>query len=411
MFTLSSDKKERSRISQLYDIVNTISSARDMKELLERTLAMTLKALSSDRGSIFLAGDDGKELFLKWSYNTNGTLKDVKKKLGEGVTGMVARDRMPLLVKDVRTDARFNLSNMYHDYKTNSFLCVPISTEARLIGIINVTESKSKKPYSEKDLKFLKIVADNIAVKIEKSYLLSELNHLKKKMESDGKFVDLGKFAGGISHELNNPLDGVIRYVNLALNDVTDDVTREYLLEAKGGLTRIATIIRSLLDLARKKKYSAPKMTDVNEVIKDCTELLRYKAMYKNVKVEKALSDDLPKIPDLGLESVFSNILNNAVDAVNEEGSINITTSLKEDFIEVRVSDTGCGIVKDHIERIFEPFFSTKDMTKGCGLGLSICYDIVKRYKGKIDVESEPGKGTKFTVYIPCAATTCVKKT
>ena len=393
---------KRDKILQLYDIINTISQSNDMKELLEVTLYKTLKALSSERGSVFLAGDDGQELFLRWSYNMNSStgLGEVKKRLGEGVIGKVAMDKIPVLVKDIRNDARFKVSSMYRDYKTNSFLCVPIATDVRLIGVINVTEHKCKKPYSEKDLKFLKIVADYIALKIQKSYLVSEMESLKKKVEIEEKFADLGKFASGISHELNNPLDGVIRYVNLALDCLGEGAVREYLIETKTGLSRIANIIRSLLELVRRKRGNV-KYVDVNKTIENCILNIRYKAMYKNIDIRKNLSNELPSIADLGLESVFSNLLSNAVDALEEKGAIDVETCFRDGFFEIVISDTGCGIHSADIGRIFEPFFTTKEMTKGCGLGLSICYDIVKRYNGRIDVSSSSGKGTKFTIYLP----------
>jgi len=388
-------------VYQLSDIIRTISNSKDMRGLLEFTLNKTLKALSSERGSIFLAGDDGQELFLRWSHNMKPDFSEIKKKMGEGVVGKVAMDRKSVLVKDIRSDERFSIASLYHDYKTNSFLCVPIATDGKLIGVINVTENKFKKPYSEGDLRFLEIVADRIALKIEKSQLTAELEQLNKNTQRDGKFTDLGKFAGGISHELNSPLDGVIRYVNLALASLEEGVSKEYLLEAKTGLRRIANIIRSLLELTRhRKRASSPKMIDVNKTITDSVDLLRYQAMYKAVDIKKDLCLNLPKIADLGLESVLSNVLGNALDAL-EEGSINICTALEDSFITISISDTGCGIPKDNIERIFEPFFTTKGAAKGSGLGLSICYDIVKRYNGKIDVLSEPGKGTDFVIYLP----------
>lgn len=401
MLLLTNNKREKSKFLKLCNILNTISASNDIKELLGSSLNKILKALDSERGSIFLLGDDGKELLLKWSYNLDSALKEMKKKLGEGVVGKVAMDRIPMLVKDVRSDVRFNGASPSNGYKTNSFLSVPISTDMKLIGVINITENKHKKPYSEKDLKFLKVIADHMALKIERIYLLSELEQLKQKMEKEGKFTDLGKFASGLSHELNNPLDGVIRYVNLALGSLEQGVAREYLLEAKGGLKRITDIIRSLLELVRRKKLTTPAFVDVNKVIESLLDGLRVRAMYKSIDIRKDFSSDLPMVPDLGLESVFSNIFRNALDALEEKGSIDVTTSCENGFVEVTVSDTGCGISKDNVDRIFDPFFTTKEMTKGTGLGLSICYDIIKRYNGKIDVSSEPGKGSKFTVSIP----------
>jgi len=402
MFLLqSNDKKERNRVSHLADILIAISASNDMKELLELTLNKALKALYSDRGSIFLAGDDGKELFLKWEHNVNSKEKDIRKKLGEDIMGKVAEDKKPVLVKDIRYDQRFNLRRMYANYKTRSFLCVPIATDTKLIGIINITENKANKPYSDGDLKFLMIVADHIALKIEKSQLLSEIGHLRKKTESDSKFADIGKFSSGISHELTNPLDGVIRYTNLAIETAEDGVVKEYLMEAKSGLSRITNIVRSLLELTRYKKPASPKFIDVNKSIETSINFLRYETMCKAASIVKNLSPDLPMIPDFGFDSVFSNIFKNSMDALNEKGSISVSTALDNGFVKISIRDTGCGISKNNIERIFEPFFTTKAMGKGSGLGLSICYDIVKRYNGKIDVSSEPNKGSIFTVYIP----------
>lgn len=399
--SLNNTKKEKDKVSQLAGILSVISASQDMKGLLETALSGALQALSSDKGSIFLAGDDGKELFLKWSYNMNSEEKDIRKKIGEDIMGKVAENMEPVLVKDIRHDQRFNFSHMYNNYKTRSFLCVPIATDAKLIGVINITENRFNEPYSEKDLKFLKIVSDHIALKIEKSQLLLEIHDLRKKTEADSKFTDIGRFSSSISHELSNPLDGVVRYTNLALEAIDDGIAKEYLLEAKTGLSRITNIIRSLLELTRYKKPSSPRLIDINKSIETSIIFLRYQAMCKAADIVKDLSPNLPRIPDFGLDSVFSNIFKNALDAMNEKGSIIISTGLENGFIKISIQDTGCGIPEHNMARIFEPFFTTKDIGKGSGLGLSICYDIVKRYNGKIDVSSEPDKGSTFTIYIP----------
>ncbi|MFC1667447.1 ATP-binding protein [Candidatus Omnitrophota bacterium] len=407
MFSMTSlagnkEKEKEGRISQIYDIINTVSTSANMRDLLEVALNKILRSLSSERGSIFLTGDDGQELFLKWAYNIDPTAKEIKKRIGEGIIGKVAMEKKGLLVRDIREDSRFNVSSMFHDYKTNSFLCVPIATDVKLIGVINITENKSKKAYSEEDLRFLEIVAGSIARKIEKSQLSSELDALKRKSENEGKMIDLGKFASGISHELNSPLDGIIRYINLTLGSVEEGVVREYLLEAKSGLNRIVNIVKSLLQLVKHNRPVPSKLIDVNHAIDDCIEILTYESLRKDIDITKELYKDLPRIRDLGIQSIFSNILKNAIDAVEEKGSIKVSTSMEEGFIKVSISDTGCGILQDNVDRIFEPFFTTKETTKGSGLGLAICYDIVKRYNGKIDVSSEPGKETKFTICIPC---------
>lgn len=386
----------------LLDILEAVSSAKDIKMLLESTLGRMLKALYSDRGSIFLVGENEQELFLKLSHDINGdSFREVKKKVGEGVVGKVARDRIPLLVKDIRKDARFCFSNQNNHYRTNSFLCVPITIDSKLIGVINITENKLKKPYSEKDLRFLKAAADFIAFRIQNSNLSCELECLKKKIANENKFADLGKFAGGISHELSSPLDGVTRYVNLALNSMGEEASKQYLVEAKTGLERITNIIQSLRGLANRKVFSAPRFVDINRSLETCIDIVQEKARYKNIRIRKEFCHGLPKIPDYGLESIFTNIVNNAIEAIMGNGSITVRTYMSGSLIEVSITDTGCGIDKKDLEHIFEPFFTTKPVSKGLGLGLSLSYEIIKRYNGNIDVVSEPGSGSAFKVRIP----------
>lgn len=401
MFQLAIEKRQKDRLAQLSDIMAAIQASEDIKGLLERTLQKTLRALNSERGSIFLAENDGKELSLGLSYNVEGEYKSVKKKIGEGIAGKVARDRIAVLVKDIRHDARFQVYSNFRNYKTNSFLSVPVSSGSRLIGVINITENLTRRPYSEKDLDFLKIVADCIAIRIEKSQMASEIDRLRKKAESESKFADIGKFSSGISHELSNPLDGVTRYVNLALSATDEGVAKEYLLEARSGIARLTNIVRSLLELSRYKKPQAPKFINVNKSIDSSIDLLRYQVLTKSIDIVRNFSSGLPKIPDYGIESVFSNIFKNSLDAIDEKGRISVSTERQDGFIKISFSDTGSGISQEDMPMLFEPFFTTKPAGKGSGLGLSICYDIVRRYNGSIDVSSELNKGSSFTVQIP----------
>jgi len=390
-----------SKIEQLSEIIDSIYASRDIRELLQTSLNNALKALYSERGSIFMTGEDGEELSLKCANNDDLKQGQIKHKLGDGVVGKVAKEKRSLLVKDVRQDRALTISNIYHDYRTNSFLCVPILAGAKLIGVISITENNTGKPYSEEDLKFLEIVAGSIGLQIEKSKLFCEVEKIKKKAETDGKFTELGKFSSGISHELNNPLDGVLRYVNLALNTIEEGPSREYLMEAKSGLIRIVNIVKSLLELSMRNKNLSPKMADVNEALERSIELAMNRVAHKTVDIKKDLRKDLPMIPDMGLESIFSNILKNAVDALGETGSIEVKTAKNNGFIEISIRDTGCGMPQEHINRIFEPFFTTKEMSKGVGLGLAICDDIVKRYNGRIQVSSRMNKGTAFVIQLP----------
>ena len=162
----------------------------------------------------------------------------------------------------------------------------------------------------------------------------------------------------------------------------------------------MAKIAKNLLDcsrseIPRKEKLNFHHVLDhsINSVKTDIT--------VKNIQVTKILEDDIPLILDLGLERVLTNIIRNAVEAMPANGKLTVEVEYLHSNLIIKVSDTGTGIPVDIIDKIFEPFYTTKDMDKGCGLGLTIVSEIIKSYDGRIDVESIVGKGTTFTITIP----------
>jgi len=196
-------------------------------------------------------------------------------------------------------------------------------------------------------------------------------------------------------------LDGVMRYTNLCLEHFKeDDLIRGYLLEIKHGLDRMANIVKSLLACSRSVPLSRGKINP-NYVIDQALQNLKSEIFQKAVHLEKSLGEDLPEINDLGLELVITNIVRNAIDAVKPEGKIKITSWKVQNRVFIQIEDNGCGIPSESINMIFEPFYTTKDIDKGCGLGLTIVNEIIKGYNGRINVESLVGKGAIFTISIP----------
>ena len=175
---------------------------------------------------------------------------------------------------------------------------------------------------------------------------------------------------------------------------------RGYLLEIKHGLNRMVNIVKSLLACSRNTTPSLEKI-DPNSVIEQSLAAIQSEAFHKNIIVEKKLETDLPCIIDFGLERAITNLLRNAVDAVDRGGKIKVITTIQDGHIVIEVKDNGCGISKEAINKIFDPFYTTKDMDKGCGLGLTIVSEIIKSYDGEIKLQSVLQKGTTFTVLIP----------
>ncbi len=408
------------KVSDICTAVNTVSNA---KELLEVSLKKTMELFGAKRGSIFILKENGKDLILKIACGMAASeQKNMVKRIGEGVVGRVAELKKPVCVDDISQDSRFRGYKARKGYKTTSFICAPLLVKDKLTGVINITDKESGCPFNTEELQLLDFISSQIALNyrriqlyekfkivVKKSRTLKnelgkssqEAKHLKKQIVLQEKLATIGKLAGGIAHEFNNPLDGVMRYTNLCLEHVKDDeVIRGYLLEIKHGLDRMANIVRSLLACSRSSPPAMEKI-DPNHAIDMALQTSQSEIYQKNIILKKDLTSKLPKIIDLGLERVVSNLIRNSIDAVDDGGTIHLITFFKDDAISIEVRDNGCGILEANIEKIFEPFYTTKDIDKGCGLGLTIVNEIVKSYNGGINVESKLKKGTSFIVTIP----------
>jgi len=230
-----------------------------------------------------------------------------------------------------------------------------------------------------------------------------EMINLKTAIEESKEFYSLGKLLGNLVHEINNPLDGILRYVNLAfdcLENESEGIVKEYLGEAKVGLNRLTTIVRSILDFSWSLSPQQGQI-DINQAIEESLLMFNRYILSYNIEVKKFLFPHLPKFPNYGLKLVFNNLIKNACEAMEKGGMLTVCTSINNGVVEIIFKDTGDGIPFDLQNKIFEPFFTTKDMGKGSGLGLAISYEIIQRYKGTIQLDSQPEQGATFIIHLP----------
>lgn len=229
--------------------------------------------------------------------------------------------------------------------------------------------------------------------------------------EHTSKLASIGRLAAGVAHEINNPLAIIDQKAGLMkdLMELSNDFHYkakfdEQIAGVQNAVSRCKVITHRLLGFARRMDVT-PEPVMVNELIREVLAFLEKEILYGNIRLELDLRENLPTIQsDRGqLQQVFLNIINNAIDAVEEEGMVKIATSRQEKFLRVDITDNGYGIPPETIKHIFEPFFTTKTQGehKGTGLGLSITYGLVKKLGGTISVDSTVGKGTTFTVLLP----------
>ena len=249
--------------------------------------------------------------------------------------------------------------------------------------------------------------------KVEKR--TQELRIAETETARSEKLASVGLLAAGIAHELNNPLTGVLTFTSLLRKKMPDgSMDAEDLDLVIRETKRCAAIIRRLLDFAREKTPEK-KFTDLNQVIEDTVRIIERPASFRDIEIELDLDRELPPVwvdADL-IKQVIMNILVNAQHAIEHEGSITVHSRRfpearsaepgKEPvpMAEISVIDTGCGIPEKNLKRIFDPFFTSKEVGKGTGLGLSVSHGIVRAHGGLIEVESTVGKGSAFRIYLP----------
>lgn len=222
-------------------------------------------------------------------------------------------------------------------------------------------------------------------------------------MDSD-KLSIVGRLASSITHELRNPLSVINSSVQFCLEKLTlDEPLKKHLEIIQRNVMRANQIIYDLLEFSKPKSFNF-QIIPFHEILDEVITMISTKCEHAKVKLEKKYNDNFPEIKadKQKLEQVFMNIILNAIDAMPNGGilTISVKVDAKNHEIVVTFADTGIGIEKENIKKIFEPFFTTKK-EKGTGLGLSTAYSIIKEHGGNIKVDSEPGKGAMFIIYLP----------
>lgn len=229
---------------------------------------------------------------------------------------------------------------------------------------------------------------------------------LQRKLIQTEKMAAIGMLAGGVAHEINNPLAGILAFTQLMRNELPEDGDlRNDLSEIEEAAKRCKKIVEDLLTFARPHREGDLNPLSLEDAIDAILPLARLNLRHRNVTLVTDYEPDTPKVRGSAarLQQVFLNLINNAAQSMKEGGEV--TVSLRADprgkRVTAEVKDQGVGIRKELLTKIFDPFFSTKDRSEGTGLGLSICHSIVAEHGGSIEVESTEGKGSLFRVILP----------
>jgi two-component system, NtrC family, sensor kinase len=231
-----------------------------------------------------------------------------------------------------------------------------------------------------------------------------DLEKAQKQIYQAEKLASIGRLASGVAHQVNNPLNGIKSCLYaIQQKQIDNPQVKEYLELINEGIDNIETVVKKLLGFARQQTISE-NLIDINDVITKVTNLFDIRLKEKMIEIKLNLADNLHEIQiDYHLfQEVIMNLLLNSSDAIEKEGTIIINTGEEDaSHIFIEISDTGCGIKHEDLKKIYDPFFTTKEVGTGTGLGLSVCLGIIESHGGKIDVHSTEGEKTVFKITLP----------
>ena len=410
------------------EVGQAITKQGSINEVLENVIKVVEKRLGYDRCVIMLADSMKGSLKFRTGYGYSPDQLEVLKKTSfdltdpgaQGVFVRSFRDQSPIFVQDfsdiahVHSERSVQLSEAM---EAHSFICCAIVCEGGALGVLAVDNMKSQKPLTQSDLSLLTGIAPVIGMSLRNAMHMERERRMSEQIRQSQKMEAVGVLAGGIAHDFNNLLTGMIGFVTLAqMNMKKDDPSLKFLDQVVSAADRAASLTQGLLAFSRKQ-VSNPEPVDLNTIVSNLNKFMS-RLITAKIQLKVEISDAmLPVVADSGqIDQVIMNLVTNARDAMPDGGTLTVRTGsleVNEEWVEAHgygsvgsyamlsVTDTGIGIDEATKAHILEPFFTTKEVGKGSGLGLAIVYGIVKQHEGYLEIDSEPGVGTAFNVYLP----------
>ncbi len=340
-----------------------------------------------------------------------------KRKVGDGLLGQTVNMRKITIVDNFERREDPFVDVLYKE-GLQSTIYLPLLSKGKSVGVICVS-SHSKLTFSSDYIEFLTAIGNQIGMAMDNANLYEHIRRAyqnladaQEQIIQTEKLASLGKLAATIAHEINNPLAAVLTYTKLLIKlmdrdrftpDRLGDIS-QYLTVMEMETSRCGDIVKNLLAFSRQSKIEILN-NRIEEIIDRTLILISHDLEMKGIQLKKVIEPNLPEVrcDFKQIQQALLGIIINASEATGKGDVLTVTAkcSCREGFAEVTVSDTGCGISKEDLKRIFEPFFTNKEDIKGVGLGLSVVYGIINKHGGSIDVESEPGKGSSFRIYLP----------
>ncbi|MCX7984358.1 MAG: ATP-binding protein [Bacteroidetes bacterium] len=379
---------------------NTISTALTPAAILTALIDLTQQVIPICEADIFLIGEKPNELIQLSPNPSQYLLQEAREQLESGIVDWVFSEKRTVIIPD--------LKNLSAGSVRRNFVIVPLFIRNTGIGFYFIHTEKQQQEFTNQDVQLLSVLANQAAAGVEnwRTYekLVKASNELKMSeahMIRAARLAAIGELAASIVHEIKNPVQVLMLQLDV-MKRGTQIPNAEELLRQQ--VYRLQEITKRLMNFARNVNEDFDiQPTDVNKAILDTIALVEHEYKLDKIEFVLDLQGQLPLVPGNAsyLQQVFLNLAINARDAMPSGGKVTIKSYADAFFVVVTFSDTGHGIPREQLDKIFQPFFTTKEEGKGTGLGLAISRKIINQHQGEISVQSEVGKGTTFTIKLP----------
>ncbi|MBI3241595.1 MAG: GAF domain-containing protein [Chloroflexi bacterium] len=428
----AAERRRTEELQALLDVAETMSSSLNLPDMLKTASMRAVQVCRVDTCLVLLVTDDGEHLQLAGSALAVEpepppaweALGDVLK---QNTLPSFPRTNQALLagrpvVFEVNDQAGPLTRFLSTHLQLHRLLLAPLRISDRSVGLMMLGNYEGRPEFDERQINLAAAIGLQLGVAVENAHLyarsretvrdlsesISQLRQMQAQLIQSAKLAAVGQLAAGVAHEINNPLTTVSGFSELILRDLPKDspIREDLMLILREG-QRARNVVRRLLDFARQSEPHRDP-SDLNEAVAETVMLMSHNASNQGILISETYEPDLPwaMLDANQFKQVVLNLLNNAVQAMPKGGQLTVTTGAEvreqAQGVWFKVADTGQGIPPQNLERIFEPFFTTKPPGVGTGLGLAVSYGIVNEHGGTIEVESTMGKGTAFTVWIPC---------
>jgi two-component system NtrC family sensor kinase len=394
------------RIETFYNAFREMStlmhSSNKVEELLELAVWKATELLDAKGALLRLLNLDTQELELSAAYGLNDAYLAKGPVTQNNIINDIYSQKEAIIIDDIQNDPRVQYPREALKEGIKLFLDLPLTFQNGLVGILRVFFGECREFFDE-EIEFAVSLAQLCSCAIEKARLIEcqQFQYDQLALHTE-KLTALGRMAAGIAHEINNPLAGILLFSSNLVKKAAPGPMKEGLEIIVRESQRCKIIIQEMLEFARDRKPQK-RYADINRIIEKSLTMLENEMRLRHIQLEKSLSEKMQAtlLDENQLEQVLVNLILNAIQAVNENGVITVRTRMSpgRDLIVAEITDTGCGIARENLDKIFDPFFSTKK--EGSGLGLAVSYGIIQNHQGRIEVESQEGRSTCFRITLP----------